>query len=96
MKRLYARVDKSQEEIVLALRAMGASCQTLASLGSGVPDLLVGFRGTNTLLEIKTGENVPSKKKLTPDEAAWHKAWRGAAVKVVESVEEAVFAVLGG
>jgi len=94
MKRLHARVDANQEAIVLALRAMGCSVQTLAPLGCGVPDLLVGRNGVNILMEIKDGAQPPSGKALTPDEKRWHKSWRGGKVRVVESTEGAVLAVL--
>ena len=43
--RRAARVDRNQAEIVVALRAGGASVQPLHAVGKGVPDLLVGWRG---------------------------------------------------
>jgi hypothetical protein len=46
-------------------------------------------RGTNLLIEIKDGQKVPSARKLTPDEAAWHQSWRGQ-VAIVESVDDAL------
>lgn len=87
--RRAARVDQNQELIVKALRACGASVQSIAAAGDGVPDLLVGWRGQNLLVECKNGENVPSKRRLTPDQVKWHGEWRGQ-VCVVESVEEAL------
>ena len=44
------RVDANQAEIVAALRAAHCSVQSLASLGDGAPDLLVGHAGANVLL----------------------------------------------
>jgi hypothetical protein len=87
--RRAAKVDANQTEIVKALRQVGASVQSLASTGKGVPDLLVGFRGKNLLLEVKDGGKVKSARKLTPDQVAWHQDWRGH-VAVVESVEQAI------
>jgi arginine repressor len=92
--RRAARVDDNQAEIVAALRAAGCTVQSLAAVGRGCPDLLVGrTRSTGTqrnyLLEIKDGAKPPSRRKLTPDEQAWHAAWRGQ-VAVVESVDEAL------
>jgi len=87
--RRAAKVDANQTEIVKALRQVGASVQSLASTGKGVPDLLVGFRGKNLLLEVKDGGKVKSDRKLTPDQVAWHQGWRGH-VAVVESVEQAI------
>lgn len=89
-----AKADANQTEIVKALRQMGASVQHLHTLGKGCPDLLVGWRGVNILLEVKDGEKVPSKRRLTPDEQEWHERWRGQ-VAIVESVEDAV-ALLNG
>ena len=87
--RRAARVDANQTEIVKALRQVGASVQSLAATGKGVPDLLVGFRGKNLLLEVKDGGKVKSARKLTSDQVEWHQGWRGH-VAVVESVEQAI------
>ena len=88
-----AKVDANHSDIVTALRAVGASVQSLASVGKGVPDLLVGFRDATYLLEVKDGAKVPSKRRLTPDEAEWISAWRGDYVRVVNSVDEALVAI---
>ncbi len=90
--RRAARVDANQGAIVDALRAVGATVQPLATLGDGVPDLLVGFRLANYLLEVKDGEKVPSARKLTEDQELWHGAWRGQK-QVVNSVDEALQAI---
>lgn len=88
-----ARVDANHGAIVDALRAVGASVQSLAKVGEGVPDLVVGFRGANYLLEIKDGDKPPSKQALTPDQVTWHAAWRGQK-QVVNSVTSALRAIL--
>ncbi|WP_151738233.1 hypothetical protein [Acinetobacter junii] len=87
--RRAAKIDANQTEIVKALRQVGASVQSLASTGKGCPDLLVGFRGVNWLLEIKDGQKVKSARKLTPDQIEWHESWRGR-VYIVESVDQAI------
>ncbi len=87
--RRAAKIDVNQTEIVKALRSVGASVQSLASTGKGCPDLLVGFRGVNWLLEIKDGQKVKSARKLTDDQLVWHESWRGK-VYVVESVDQAL------
>jgi hypothetical protein len=81
-------VDSNHAEIADALRGVGASVQSLAPVGRGVPDLLCWFRGELHLLEVKSGPREP----LTPDEVNWHVRWRGH-VHVVRSVEEALRAV---
>ena len=87
--RRAAKVDANQTEIVKALRQVGASVQSLASTGQGCPDLLVGIRGINYLIEVKDGQKVKSARKLTPDQVVWHESWRGR-VYVAESVEQAL------
>ena len=73
----YGRLDNNQTEIVRRLRQCAVSVQSLASVGKGCPDILVGFRGYNWLFEIKNPKQVPSKRKLTKDEDSWHLNWRG-------------------
>lgn len=84
-----ARTDANQQEIVNSLRKHGASVISLAAVGDGCPDLLVGYKGINYLLEVKDGSKVPSQKKLTKDQLKFFETWKGQAVKV-ESVDEAL------
>jgi|HubBroStandDraft_4_1064222.scaffolds.fasta_scaffold59974_3 hypothetical protein len=83
------RVDANQPEIVDALRACGMSVLSLAAVGKGCPDLLIGWRGRNILLEVKDGSKPPSGRQLTDDEKDFRDSWRGS-VFLVESVEQAV------
>jgi len=87
--RRAARVDDNQREIVAALRAAGASVQPLHAVGAGVPDLLVGYRSINYLLECKDGSKPPSRRKLTDRQEEWHVKWRGQ-VLTVTSVDDAL------
>lgn len=79
-----AKIDKCQPEIVAALRKAGATVQVLSTVGKGVPDLLVGYKMQNILIELK----MPGGK-LTPPQVKWHNEWLGD-VFVVYSAEEAV------
>lgn len=87
--RRSARVDANHKSIVDALRAIGATVQDLSAVGKGCPDILVGFRGRNMLLEIKDGTKPPSARYLTEDQVAWHAHWRGH-VRIANSVAEAM------
>lgn len=87
--RKAAKTDSNQNEVVTALRAIGASVQSLAATGKGVPDLLVGYRGINYLMEVKDGNKVPSAQKLTIDQEHWHSLWRGS-VHIVNSTNQAL------
>lgn len=60
------KVDKNQAAIVQGLRKVGAKVQSIAEVGDGCPDLLVGFRGTWYAIEVK----MPGEA-LTEDEAEW-------------------------
>lgn len=91
--RRAAKVDRNQAEIVDALRKAGATVQSLAAVGGGVPDLLCGFRRQTFLLEVKDGKQPPSARELTPDQVAWHLAWGGGGCVVVNSVDEALAAI---
>jgi Holliday junction resolvase len=85
-----AKIDANQEQIVTALRAAGATVQSLAGVGKGVPDLLVGYQGQTLLLEIKDGRKPPSARLLTEDQLKWHGSWKGGALAVVDSPDAAL------
>jgi hypothetical protein len=87
--RKFGKVDANQAEIVAAIRSLGASVQSLASVGSGCPDLLCAISGFCFLVEVKDGSKVQSAQKLTPDQIEWHSKWR-APVYIVNSVAQAV------
>ena len=88
-----ARVDANQPEIVEALRKAGASVECLHAVGKGVPDLLVGYRGSTVLMEVKDGSKPPSERKLRQNQQEWHTRWKGAKPFVVESIEQALEAL---
>lgn len=86
--RRASRVDANHAAIVQALRDVGADVLDLSRVGGGCPDLLVGFRGTNHLIEVKTKRGVLNLLQL-----AFHMEWRGGAPTVVRTVDEALRAV---
>jgi hypothetical protein len=90
--RRAAKVDGNQGKVVMALRQIGATVQYLHAVGQGCPDLLVGYRGKNILLEVKDGSLSRSRQILTNDEKEWHFCWRGQ-VRVVNTVEDAIRSV---
>ena len=87
MVRRAAKVDTNQPEIVAALKAVGASVQHLHMVGDGCFDILVGFRGVNYLLEIKT-----STGKLNDLQKEFRGKWKGHK-DVVRSIDQALFAI---
>jgi hypothetical protein len=71
MTRSRGKTDANQTPIVRELRKAGCSVQSLADIGKGCPDILVGWHGrTYGPYEVK----LPGCE-LTPDEVAWWDAW---------------------
>ena len=77
-------MDSNHAEIVDALRRMGCSVQSLAPVGKGCPDLLVGYSGRNILLEVKA-----PKGKPTNDQMTWGARWNGQ-MGIVRSVADVI------
>ena len=88
--RRAARTDANQTAIVKALRQIGCTVQSLAAVGEGVPDLLVGAYGQTLLMEIKDGSKPPSRRQLTEDQLVWHGAWTGGPVAIVTDIDGAI------
>jgi hypothetical protein len=82
--RRAAKVDANQEQIVSALRAAGASVQSLAPIGKGCPDLLVAFQGLMFLMEVKAG-----KGKVNELQQRWAEGWN-THVSTVRDPEQAL------
>lgn len=78
------RVDTNQSQIVQALRDLGATVQDVHEVGRGFPDLVVGWRGQNLLVEVKSQTG-----RLNTAEREFHRAWRGQ-VMVIHTVEDVV------
>lgn len=58
-----------------------------SQLGNGFPDIVVGKRGANLLVELKDGDKPPSAQKLTADELKFAVTWRGSVI-VARDVDE--------
>lgn len=87
--RRASKVDKNQGAIVSALRKLGCSVELLHKQGQGCPDLLVGYRGKNYLIEVKDGSLAPSRRSLNDLQVEWHSNWLGQ-VCIIESIDEAI------
>ena len=88
-----ARVDANHAQVVSALRASGAVVQSLAGVGQGVPDLLVGIRGRLMLIEVKDGSKVPSKQRRTALQDVFFDRWQGYPIALVDGPESALRAL---
>lgn len=89
--RRAARIDRNHAEIVRALRASGCTVESLARVGAGVPDLLVGVPRvipcprTTVLIEAKDHGCA-----LNELQVEWHARWRGGPLVTVWGVEDAL------
>lgn len=81
-KYVVHRLDANHVEICDGLRAVGATVSEKSPL-----DALVGFRGRNYLLEIKT-----ARGNLRASQRAFLAAWKGQS-KVVRSLDDALKAI---
>ncbi len=86
--RTRGRIDGNQNEIVSILRNIGATVLILSSMGKGCPDILVGFKYHNYLMELKDPEQPESKRFLTPDEVKFAHEWKGQ-VNTVTTINDA-------
>lgn len=92
-----AKRDANHNAIVDAFKDGGASVVDLAAVGSGVPDLLVGYRGVDFLCEVKDPENAAENRnrrdRLSRGQLDWCLEWRGRTVVVACSPTDA-YAIL--
>jgi hypothetical protein len=82
--RWQKKPDANQQDIVDALRRVGAKVYDASRVGEGFPDLIIGFRQCLFLLEVKT-----SSGRLTKDQKKFHAEW-DSYIHIVHTVEEAL------
>lgn len=98
--RSAAKVDNSQRELVPYILAHGATFQSLATVGGGCPDGIVGFMSVTDVCEFKSG---PEKKprafkdgrrrkgsSTEAAQAAWHAQWKGSPRWVLRTRDDVV------
>jgi hypothetical protein len=87
--RYDARVDESQPGIIDAARKLGASVALLYRAGHNIPDILLGYRGVDQLVEIKS-----VKGELSDGQQEFIDTWQGRPVKVARTVHDIISIVL--
>jgi hypothetical protein len=92
MPRRRVSRDRNQQPIVDTLRAVGAFVYDAAHIGGGFPDLLVCFRGSVYLLEVKS-DNWYGRRGLTARQERFRQALEGFPVSVVHSADDALFVI---
>lgn len=103
-KRMHFRVshrDKAERAIITALRSVGASVYQVN--GKDLPDLVVGFRGVTTLLEVKTkglettdkrnGKTYTRTTETSKGQKKFLETWRGGPAAVVHEPVEALMMI---
>jgi hypothetical protein len=88
LRRSNPRRDGNEKAIVACLRKRGFSVSYVS--GAGLPDLVVGYRGTEHtppqcwLVEVKQ-----PKGRFKPAQVKWRESWQGPPPIVLRSVEDA-------
>jgi hypothetical protein len=75
---MIKKVDANHKDLMTKLRLIpGISVASTHTIGKGFPDIVIGYKGLNYLVEIKDGTKPPSQRKLTQDEVSFHSNWNG-------------------
>lgn len=91
----YARKrDGNHSAIAKTFERMGCTVLDTSSIGlAGFPDLVVGFRQTNHLVEVKNPETRYGRAGLNEAQSAFNRHWNGAGMWAVSSEDEAMAVV---
>lgn len=91
---MIKRTDRNHAEIIKALRKIqNISVFSTHEIGKGFPDIVVGYKGINYLIEIKDGNKSPSARKLTDHELEFHLNWCGQCA-IVKNIDELLKIIL--
>ena len=72
------KTDSNHKELMDMIRKIpNTSVFSTHTLGKGFPDIVIGYKGMNYLVEIKDGNKPKSAQKLTVDEIKFHEHWKG-------------------
>lgn len=91
--RRAAKVDANQADIVEALRGIpGCSVLVLSAVGGSCPDILLGYRGANLLVELKNPDVYYNPKLPTMvKQAEFRKNWKGQVLQAYSLTEILAF-----
>ena len=91
---MIRRTDSNHAEIIKALRKIPKlSVFSTHEVGKGFPDIVIGYKGINYLIEIKDGKKSPSARKLTDAEIEFHLNWKGQKA-VIKNIDELLEIIL--
>lgn len=91
--RYAAKRDEAEDAIIKDLKRCGCTVAQLS--GKNLPDLLVGFKGNNFLLEVKSDKSVHHQKGggVSDGQLEWAIDWRGKKPRLVRCTEDALRAI---
>ncbi len=75
MSARYGHVDKNQAALVVVFEQLGCSVLNCVRVGSGFPDLIIGYRGHDYLVEVKNPTNAYGKRGLNGNQKRWSDTW---------------------
>jgi hypothetical protein len=85
---MIKRTDANHKQMIDGLRKIpGISIFSTHMVGKGFPDIVIGYKGINYLVEIKDGAKTKSRKKLTDDEIKFHGSWLGQ-IMIAENIDD--------
>jgi hypothetical protein len=91
---MIKRTDSNHVEIIKALRKIpNLSVFSTHEVGKGFPDIVIGYKGINYLIEIKDGKKPPSARKLTDSEVKFHQDWNGQ-ISIIKNLDELLQIIL--
>ncbi len=86
-----ASKDANHDPVANTFRDLGCSVlDTHLPVVPGYPDLLVGHRGVNYMVEVKNPETAYGRKGLSVSQTDFTASWRGATPILVTSTDEAI------
>lgn len=86
--KMIKKTDANHKEIIDGCRKIPSiSVFSTHMVGKGFPDVVIGYKGINYLVEIKDGKKSKSQKKLTNDEIKFHGSWCGQII-IVENIDD--------
>lgn len=90
MSRYARKRDGNHSLIVKRFEALGCTVLDMSAIGiAGAPDLVVGFRQANHLVELKNPETRYGRAGLNEAQSAFNRHWNGAGMWTVCSEDEA-------
>lgn len=91
---MIRKTDANHKQIINQLRKIpNISVFSTHTIGKGFPDIVIGYKGFNYLIEIKDGAKSKSQKKLTEAEEKFFFDWNGQ-VSIAENIDDILKIIL--